>query len=108
MLDLAIWIAIIGLIATVISLMIGIISLWYNLKQSYKSQEYLKQITKNQSKQISILKKQVKRLEKGHPKNEQLEREKLELKRKEQENKEKWKQVDAIFKTIKFFRDLKD
>ena len=106
MVDLTIWIAIVGLIVTVVSLIIGIISLRHTLKQSYKSQILLKEISKNQSKQIKILRKQVNRLEKGKPINEQIERENLELKRKEQENKEKWKQVDTIFKTIKLFADL--
>lgn len=106
MIDTNIWIAIIGLIATVISLIIGILSYRHSLKQSYKSQLLLEDINKNQEKQIKILRRQVKRLEKGQPKNEQLEREKLELNRREQENKEKWKQVDTIFKTIKLFRDL--
>lgn len=108
MIDINIWIAIIALIVTVISLIIGIITLRHSLKQSYKSQSLLKKITENQSKQIRILKKHVKLLEKGKPKNEQIEKEKLEIKRKEQENKEKWKQVDTIFKTIKLFADLDD
>ena len=106
MVDITISIATIGLIVTVVSLIIGIISLKHNLKQSYKSQLLLTKITENQSKQIKILQKQVNRLEKGKPINEQIEREKLELKRREQDNKEKWKQVDTIFKTIKFFTDL--
>ena len=101
MIDLAIWITILGVIATYISLIIGILSYRHN-------QLLLKDINKNQEKQIKILKRQVKRLVKGQPKNEQIEREKLELKRKEQENKEKWKQVDAIFKTIKFFKDFEN
>ena len=108
MIDIAIWITIIGLIATVVSLIIGIISLRHSLKESYKSQILLKEISKNQSKQIKILQKQVNRLDKGKPINEQIEREKLEIKRREQENKEKWKQVDTIFKTIKMFANLED
>ena len=108
MVDINIWVALIGLFVTVISLIIGIISLRHSLKQSYKSQLLLRKITENQSKQIKILHKQVNRLEKGKPINEQIEREKLEIKRRGQENKEKWKQVDAIFKTIKFFADLED
>ncbi len=108
MVEINIWIAIIGLIIMVVSLIIALFSLRYNLKQSYKSQLLLTKITENQSKQIKILQKQVNRLEKGKPTNEQIEREKLELKRREQENKEKWKQVDAIFKTIKFFTELED
>ena len=108
MIDIGIWIALIGLIVTVAGLIIGIISYRYSLKQSYKSQSLLKDIIKNQEKEIKILRRQVKRLDKGKPKNEQLEREKLELKRREQENKEKWKQVDTIFKTIKLFVNLED
>jgi len=108
MIDIGIWIASIGLFVTVISLIVGIISLRHSLKQSFESHLLLKNIIKNKDKQIKILKRQVKRLEKGQPKNEQIEREKLELKRKEQENTEKWKQVDTIFKTIKLFADLEE
>ena len=108
MIELSIWIAIVGLVVMVISLIIGLVSLRHNLKQSYKSQLLLTKITENQSKQIKILQKQVGRLDKGGTNKELFEREKLELKRREQENKEKWKQVAAIFKTIKLFADLDD
>ena len=106
--ELGIWITIAGLIIGIVSLIIMVISLRHDIKQSLKSQKYLSDIVKNQRKQIKIYQKQVERMSKVAPDKRILDREKLELKRREQENKEKWKQVDAIFKTIKLFADLED
>ena len=101
MTDLIGWIAIIIGFA---SLIVGIFTLGYQLQQSLKSQKYLSDIAKNQSKQIKILKKQVERMSKNMPENTQLQREKLELKKREQEAKENWKKFDAIIKTIRLFK----
>lgn len=106
MTEINVWIALIGLVIMTLSLLLGIMHLRKTLKQSYESQLLLSKISKNQSKQIKILKKQLDRLEKGKPINEQLEKEKLELKKREQENKEKWKQVNTIFKTLKFLSEV--
>ena len=103
MTDLTSWIAIIIGFA---GLVVGVFTLSHQLKQSIKSQKYLSEIIENQSKQIKILKKQVGRLSKGLPDTTLLEKERLELRRREQENKEKWAQYNAFIKTIKFLTDL--
>jgi len=103
MADLTSWVAIIIGFA---GLIVGVFTLSHQLKQSIKSQKYLSEIIENQSKQIKILKKQVSRLSKGLPDKILLEKERIELKRREQENKEKWKQYNAFIKTVKFLTNL--
>ena len=105
MTDSGVWIAIVSLFVGLAGLLVGLLSLRH-ANMSLKGQGYLADLSKNQGKQIKIIKKQLERMNKAMPEKIILEREKLEQKKGEQDNKEKWKQYNAFIKTIKFLTNL--
>ena len=107
MVESSVLISIVSFFVGFASLLVGALSLRYAIK-SLKGQKYLADLSENQEKQIGIVKKQINRMNKITPEKIILEREKIELKKREQETKEKRQQLNAFYKTIKFFKDLGD
>lgn len=93
--EMEIWIALIGLIVTVITLLISIIKLWLDLKKSKETQKVL-------SEMMNLYRKEVELLQRGLPEQIAIQRERLALEKEIHEAKEKWKQLEALGKIAKF------